>query len=313
MKTQDGDPLPRREGPGLRNLDLFLAGTKSSPICFYFEDEGCEELYARFLRRLFPKLDKPLVICTGGKTKKQVLDSANGHGIQPVVYIQDKDLDDIIGSISTDERVVTLNRYSFENYLLEPNALLELTIESKRRLSKANITELVDISGYMERLYENFLPLGTLYAYVLRKNLRSIKTMKQSIFDVCEAGAIDVSEEALRAYQAKVLAAALAAQKVSTEEEFMEQISVALSPKPQYANFADNHPNAHLCGKQLLELTLSYIDSKVGTTLLKLEQFEVSMRLLLHVSMTVFERVRQSVTEAITKQETSKQVLALLE
>jgi hypothetical protein len=311
MADQLKDPLPKREGSGLRNLDLFIAGSRSSPVCFYFEDEGCEELYTRLLSRLFPKYEKPLVVCTGGKTKKSVLDSAKTHALSPVVYVQDKDFDDIVGAISTDPRVVTLHRYSFENYLLEPEALAELAIEGRRRLRKDDAVAALDLENYFDDLYEKFQPLTALYVIAQRLNLRSIKSTKQSVSDLFGEGATNVPEAALERYKNKVLAAALASQRIGTEEEFTEFWLEAIAPKPQYADHADQHPNSHFCGKQLLDLTLAHIDSMVQTGLSKLERFEVTMRLVLHVSLAVFNRVKQSIVDALRRQNTSDEVMAM--
>jgi len=44
------------------------------------------------------------------KTKKQVLMDADSHKLEPVVFIQDKDFDDLIGTLPTYPSVVTLNR-----------------------------------------------------------------------------------------------------------------------------------------------------------------------------------------------------------
>lgn len=312
MNATDSDPLPQRQGAGKRNLDLFLVGSKSSPVCFYFEDEGCEELYTRFLTRLFPTYTKPLVICTGGKTKKHVLVDADAHKLSPVVFLQDKDFDDLIGSIPTDPRVVTLHRYSFENYLLEKDALVELVIESKRRLRREDAMDALALDEYMTSLYGSYRPLAALFVTARRLNLRRVKTSKQSIFDLLAPNSVTVSEADVRKFQDEVVEAALAAQRIATAEDLHALIEPAMEPKPQYREHADAHPNAHLCGKHLLDLVLLYVDSKVGTELSKVDRFEIAMRLLLHISMAIFDRVRTAIQESLARQGTSPEALALL-
>ena len=312
MTSSDSDPLPKRQGAGKRNLDLFLLGSKSSPICFYFEDEGCEELYTRFLRRLFPNYVKPLVVCTGGKTKKQALADANAHKLSPVVFLQDKDFDDIIGALPTDSRVVTLHRYSFENYLLEKDALVELAVESKRRLRREDAIHALEINEYLTKLYDSYRPLAELFVTARRLNLKNVKTTKQAIGELVLPNTELVSEADILRYRNGVLKAALASQRIATAEDLQPLIVSALEPKPQYREYADAHPNAHLCGKHLLDLVLLYIDGKVGTALSKVDRFEISMRLVLHISVAIFDRVRAAIQDSLNKQDASGEALALL-
>lgn len=308
----DRDPLPKRLGPGKRNLDLFLVGSKTTPICFYFEDEGSEELYTRFLARLFPGYLTPLVICTGGKTKKEVLSDADTHKIAPIVFVQDKDFDDIIGTLSTDHRVVTLNRYSFENYLLEPDALLEIAIESKRRLRRQAAAEALAFPKYLPELYASYRPLATLFVVAQRMNLKGVKTTKQSISDLCGAAVTTVSQESVTKFKKVVTRAALAAQRINTEDDIDALLIHALNPKPEYLGHADLNMNSQYCGKHLLDLVLAYIDSKVETKLSKSDRFEIAMRLVLHLPIEVFERVKSAILEALKQQGASVEVIASL-
>lgn len=314
MPTSNRDPLPQRLAAGKKNLDLFLLGAKSSPVCFYFEDEGCEELYTRLLVRLFPRYARPLVVCTGGKTRKQVLKEAEEQKLSPVVFVQDKDFDDLIGTLPTDPRIVTLHRYSFENYLLDPDALVELAIESKRRLRREDAIQELSLADYFSTLYDGYRPLAALFVVARRLNLRKVKTTKQPIGNLVGKGATSVSEESLGRFREEVARAALAIQRIATQDELLAMVepALALEAKPQYLHHADLHPNAHLCGKHLLDLTLLYVDSKVGTDLREADRFEIAMRLVVHVSLAVFERVRESILGSIKTQKAPQAVLDLM-
>lgn len=311
MNTTNLDPLPQRQGFGKRNLDLFLLGSRATPICFYFEDEGCEELYTRFLRRIFPTYAKPLVICTGGKTKKQVLADVDTHRLAQIVYLQDKDFDDLIGTLPTDPRVVTLNRYSFENYLVEADALIELAVESKRRLRREDAVQLLALDAHLPSLYSSYRPLVALFVTARKLNLKGIKTTKQPIFNLLTPNSLLVSDADVARFRECILNAALAAQRISTAEDLQPLIEPALEAKLQYREHADADPNSHLCGKHLLDLVLLYIDRRIGTSLSKVDRFEVAMRLVLHVSIARFGRVRSAIQSSLAKQGASPETLAL--
>lgn len=312
MTVADVDPLPQRRGAGKRNLDLFLLGSKSSPVCFYFEDEGSEELYTRLLRRIFPAYEKPLVVCTGGKTKKQVLNDADKHNLSPIVFLQDKDFDDLIGSLPSDPRIVTLHRYSFENYLLDADALVEIAIESKRRLRREQAIQLLSLEEYLSDLYQSYRPLAALFVTARRLNLKGIKTTKQSIADLVGPQAISITEADVLQFREQVTRAALASQRIATAEELQALVDPALEAKSQYRDHADSHPNAHLCGKHLLELALVYVDTKIGTTLSKLDRFEIAMRLVLHISAAVFDRVRKAIQASLERQQAPADAIEFL-
>jgi len=312
MNQTTRDPLPIREGAGKRNLDLFLAGSKSSPICFYFEDEGSEELYIRFLKRIFPKYAKPFVVCTGGKTKKHVLADARAHQISPVIFIQDKDFDDLIGTLPTDDRIVMLNRYSFENYLVNADAFIELAIESKRRLRKQDATDLLEFSVYFDELYSGYQGLASLFVIARRLNLKGIKTTKPPISDFVDDDSAYVTTKNVADFRELVANAALKEQRISEREEIETLLVSALDAKAVYKHWADADPNSHFCGKHLIDLALVYIDSKIGSELSRAERFEIAMRLLLHTPVEVFGRIKFAILESLKKQGATADVLALV-
>lgn len=309
MQTSSHDPLPRREGYGRRNLDLFLHGSKKHPVCFYFEDEGAEELYIRFLRRVFPKHANPLVMCTGGKTKKDVLEDAATHQISPVVFVQDKDFDDLIGNLPDDPRVVYLNRYSFENYLFDSTAFVEIVVESKRRVRREAMVDKLRLDDYFVKLYESALPLTKLYLIARKFNLRKVKTTKQSIYEIVSKGCCLIEEADLIEFKKLVAEKALKSQKIACVEDVDSLMASAIEPKPEYVGLSDDHPNSHLCGKQLLELSLSYVDEKAGLKLSDLDRYEVVMRLLAQVSVSVFDRVRDSILTSLRSQGLDQTIL----
>jgi hypothetical protein len=251
-------------------------------------------------------------VCTGGKTKKQVLADADKHKLSPVVFIQDKDFDDLIGTLPTDPRIVTLNRYSFENYLLDPDALVELAIESKRRLRREGAIQQLALEQYLPDLYKGYRDLASLFVIARRMNLKGIKTTKQPVSDLLGPTEVLVSEADVAKFQAEVTKVALASQSIATVEELSPLVNAALVPKPQYLGHADDHPNSHLCGKHLLELALRYIDGKVGTALSTVDRFEIAMRLIMHLSLAVFARVKATVSDALSKQNAPPEVLALV-
>lgn len=296
------DPLPRRIGLGKRNLDLFLHGSKKYPICFYFEDEGSEELYLRFLRRIFPKQSNHLVVCTGGKTKKDILDDASNHQMTPIVFLQDKDFDDLIGELSKDVRVVTLNRYSFENYLFDPDAFIEIVVESKRRVRRDDLIGDLCLDDYFASLYGSAIPLTKLYVISRKFNLRNIKTTKQSIYEIVGRNSCVIDKVDLDRFKETVVHAALKSQRIASSEEIDALMVSAIKPKPDYKNHSDAHPNSHLCGKQMLELALMYVDQKTGLKLSSLDRYEIVMRLLQYISISVFDRVRDSILASLQNQ-----------
>lgn len=304
MTEMQIDPTPKRLLYGKRNLDLFLTGSPAKPVCYYFEDEGCEELYKRFISKIFPLQQDPLVICTGGKTK-DALREVDSLKIGPVIVVHDLDFDDILSDLPTDYRVVTLNRYSFENYLLEIPAILELAIESKRRLKRADAQQKLALSEYFDALHARSRMLSELFVTAQRFRLKGIQTTKLAIENIVGKDTSMPSLESIASFRKKVLAQAQRQQHVATDEDLTAELIKALIPKAKYASQADDHPNSRLCGKHLRDLALIHFDKKLGTSLRNNDEFEVLMRLLTHANVQSFSRVKELIVAAAAKQNVS--------
>lgn len=123
--------------------DTYLLGQdviwkQFNDINFYIEDTNQENLYCIILRKLFPKLRLEKIFPLNGKTN--VLHEAkNNVGIKDKIFIVDKDFDDLHGKVIQSHNIFYLDRYCIENYLIEPNALMEFIIEEIPTIKKENI------------------------------------------------------------------------------------------------------------------------------------------------------------------------------
>lgn len=163
--------LPKRSQDGLAALDIFY--DDFNDIHFFVEDEDQENLYELVLRKLFPELRVARVFPLGGKQAvlSRCVNDAQRQSGPPSVYIVDKDFDDLLGCKLTRPSLFYLDRYCIENYFPEPDAIVEVVIESLPKVKRIDIISSLNLPTKVTEIAESLRPLFQLFFCVQRFEL----------------------------------------------------------------------------------------------------------------------------------------------
>lgn len=267
---------------------------------FYFEDAHHEAVYERFLEKLFPQLRGVVVLCLGGKTK--VLSKAKQSRFPKItsVFIVDRDFDEFIEKLEDISDVFYLEKFSFENYLADRDALINLCIdENSRSLTKMRAgTSYSDYSEFRHQLVEKLLRLTKIYLVARRYSI-SVETTKVSFEDLLEdLDALPIpSDQKIEAYLDRVLGACA----VSKDKEWLTDrrtlieegerifLAASISQDVDYADFC--------CGKHLLGCTVQYFDQRIANKIRELDPVNMYVRLLSYVDVSTFAKFRKSLSD----------------
>lgn len=261
---------------GMSGRDIFLA--EFSDVIFYFEDEAYEAVYEKLISKIAPMYLTNSINCLGGKT--QILKAARSKNDigKPRVFIVDKDFDDILGLLEDLEGLIYLDRYCFENYLLEIPALIQLVIDRYALSTTAAHLKCKDFEDFYSRLLDRYTYLTRLFL-VIRKLKLPIQTTKLHYSEFVEAGGISeiLSDEIITKYKQDLL-------QISdwiTDDEVLEGLvdSAFDSQDGQGAKTYDQIKK-HLCGKHLLGFMLCYIERTLNVDLKEISTESLYMDLI---------------------------------
>gem|GEM_PF-5239181 len=131
-------------------------------VHLFVEDKGFENLYEEILRRLGLSVAK--VFSLNGKI--EVLDRAAACTDSKCLYLVDRDWDDFHGRIVTRQNVLTLAKYSVENYLLHYSGFRSIVIAANPRkkvdtiLSKSEFNHIAtQVAAALKPLFQCFLAM----------------------------------------------------------------------------------------------------------------------------------------------------------
>ncbi|MFP5237338.1 MAG: DUF4435 domain-containing protein [Acidobacteriota bacterium] len=204
------DPLdfPTRSQPGKSALDVFYVDFNS--VNFYVEDEDQENLYFEILGKLFGSAKFNRIFPLGGKPA--VLEHARSDENQCIdavrVYILDRDFDFFLGKNCEHPNVFYLDRFCIESHLLEPQAIIELVVESEPKLKRQEIEKALNLEAELTRAYRDARPLSTLFlcAQLLELGIRNTSSAPEAF---CAPKRLwEIDEAAIERYEKKMREAA---------------------------------------------------------------------------------------------------------
>lgn len=290
------DDIPAYSDEGRDAIEMMHLDYAS--LFFYFEDDHHESVYERFIERMFPKLSNFVVICLGGKSK--VLAKARQDRFPNIqsIFIVDRDFDDFLQRINNLPDVFYFDRFSFENYLIDPNAIMNLCIdENSRTLTKREAnTRYSDFGGFRDQLINKLLFLTKIYL-VARTYSISIETTKASIESFLnEADSHPLpSDEKMASYLKRVTSACIN----SKDKAWLSDQDALLSEGNRIFSTLKIPPGKDLadfcCGKHLLGCVIKYFDSKIVNKLSDLDPINMYTRLLSHLDLFAFSDFRKKV------------------
>jgi hypothetical protein len=162
--------LPEWSVGGLAATDIFYR--KFNQYHFYVEDADQENLYFEILKKVFRDVDFAKIFPLAGK--QNVLahaKDAGNHNIKNRVYLLDKDFDDLLGLKEEIDEVFYLSWFCIENYLMEPNALIEIVVESHPKASRAEIQNALSLDAIIPSIAEELRQLFALFLFVQAEGL----------------------------------------------------------------------------------------------------------------------------------------------
>lgn len=267
---------------------------RANDINFYFEDENHEAFYELLLERLFPHINISKVFCLGGKTN--VLNKfKENKGINPLwkcIYVVDKDYDDLLGKIRFEEQIIYTQKYSIENYLFEPNAILDILIEELKGVKKSSLRNELALDSFYRDLLTQLTTATKLFvvAQKYRTGLPSTKQCHSDFMVQEEGGYFKICDKWLNSYRENLLTKI---QQIKNLAHLERELEKALIPQKKYAITTNNSSDTHICGKHILSATWEYIRNKKGVN--KIDPYLLAIRLLGKVDINKFNFLKAEI------------------
>jgi hypothetical protein len=162
--------------------DIFYV--QFNEISFFIEDEDQENFFFCILKNLFPDIQIDKIFPLNGKDN--VINESNENiGNKKKIFIVDKDFDDILNKINTNDNLFYLERYSIENHLIEKDAIVEYIIGEKPKLKRADINNLFDLGVNIQNINNKLSELIHLHLVVQKKcsRIKNVSLNHERFFD----------------------------------------------------------------------------------------------------------------------------------
>lgn len=257
--------LPTRSSDALAALDIFY--DDFNDVHFFVEDVDQENLYEVVLRRMFPDLRIARIFPLGGK--QAVLNhtpEVTAVGAAPrSVYLVDKDFDDLLGKKVKKPMLFYLDRYCIENYLADPDAMVEVVVESAPKLKHTDVASELNLPVRLAEFTESLRPLFQLFYCVQRFGLGIKNCALPAEKFCCSKRRWLVDPLIMSDYLRQVASAA-------SKTENAAALASPLS-HPEVASLAQSDPHTVVSGKHLCTLVFHYIKSKYNLGSITFESF----------------------------------------
>lgn len=171
--------IPERTEQGKYAKTVFYHHVNDIDI--YVEDtaRGSEKLYRNIFFRIFePRLKVCKVFPLGGKgSVLERCKTDDGSSGRLSLYVIDGDFS-ILGEVNHEcDKLLTLSRYSIENYLLDSKAIVDLLIEEDLEKDRSELEEAFDYSGWVAANEDLLCDLFVVYsiAHKVKPELQTVQ------------------------------------------------------------------------------------------------------------------------------------------
>lgn len=263
MSNKQSEP-PQWSVGGLAAADVFYKGFNQ--YYFYVEDVCQENLYFEILKKVFEDVDITKIFPLGGKQNvlAHAKDMSNKH-INNRVYLLDKDFDDLHGTKEEIDEVFYLNHFCIENYLMEPNALLEVVVESHPQINRNDIQSNLSLDTVIPSIAEELRPLFALFFLVQAEDL-GIRNCSGKPETYCKPTCRwEISACSLKNYLNKVC--------VACDVKNIELPDTPLGSDPRLASFFASNDSERVSGKFWLAMMFHYLKSKYSLGTITFDSF----------------------------------------
>lgn len=189
MVEIDLTTVPRRSSTAKHNMGVLF--DQFNELNFYVEDEFKENFYLQILRKLFPTIQLDKIFGLGGKAK--VIDAAKSTLMSKKdIYILDLDFDDILGIKENLNNIFYLNRYSIENFLIEQEAIRNITKDEKTTVKNDDIDQTFNVDKFSIEVCSFVKEISPAFLMVRKFELSigffDVETNRDMDFDVTPHG-----------------------------------------------------------------------------------------------------------------------------
>jgi hypothetical protein len=245
------ESLPTKSAAYLYAQSVFF--TQFNDVDFYVEDEHKESLYFSILSRLFPGVRIERIFPLGGKTA--VIDHAQlPSRARKKVHIIDKDFDDLLGKAIELPTLIYLERYSIENFILEPIAICQYIVSEKPTLTEAKVKTSFDIASFSRQTIADLRRLFFCF-FMVQKHELGFENTSLSVARFSKSKQRWVVDQSLiKSYESKVAAAAAQNGVDLAEERTRYAAAFELNRRTRFSG-------CNISGKYIVALLLQRIST----------------------------------------------------
>lgn len=254
-----------------KNLNYRLAEDifyfQFNDVSFYIEDEDQENFFFCVLKNLFSDIKIEKIFPLNGKDNV-IRESASNLGNKKKVYIVDKDFDDILCRIKTNDNLFYLERYSIENHLIESQAMVDYIISERPKLKRDEINQQFNLSTIISIIKNALNELIELHLVVQSKcpRLKNVSLNHERFLDF-NNGNFSLKNNKLNAYKQEI---------VNELRRIDKRLRFEAQHKKLKKKFKINTNDLclkHIPGKYLIKMIKQVIESLFGLVSRNIESF----------------------------------------
>lgn len=252
------DDIPSYGDAALAARDIFFF--QFNDVLIYVEDADRENFYQNVFKKLIPGIKVENFFPLSGKPNALKHFSENGSKLmRPSFYLLDLDYDDLLNKRIEDERVIYLQMYSIENYLVDEAAVIELIVSEHPVVKRWEIAPNLKLQQFVERSLEAMRPLIRSF-FLNQKFVGGEKSCSIAIESFTSGGIPYILDRAkIDDYEETVFQALKSKGHFSTIKEMREH-------GDQFIADNSNSLLVRACGKHLLGLIRHWLAKNWGIT-----------------------------------------------
>ncbi len=244
--------VPSRSDGARAALDVFY--DEFNDVNFYVEDDDQENFYYLIISKYFPDVSVSKIFPLGGKM--QVIKHSQkyaGDETKIRIYIVDKDFDDLLDQVVILDNLFYLELFAIENYVMEKQALIEVTVETSPKNGVAEITKRLNLDVVMDQIQKDVFEIFAFFYFVQKFNI-DVKNTSERPEKFCMANQRwKLDHAALEKYRLRINKRSRALRKTEISRGAIADLI------PEYMG---SDTDAVTCGKFSLLMIFHYMKSR---------------------------------------------------
>jgi len=250
--------VPSWSDDGLSSRDIFFG--VFNDVDFYVEDEEQENLYLEIFGKLFSNLRIDQIFPLGGKINviSHANDEINSRNGRVLIYVVDKDFDDLLGAKVSNKNVFYLSKYCIENFLIEEDSLIEVAVEAQPKKKRAVISEELGFAQFIDEIIADLDLLFRLFFLVQKFDLGLKNCNCSPEYFSIKNKPYKLDREKIFSYKSSVLGAL-----INERGEFESEEDVFLFLNDVFPPASLGGVDSNISGKFILAMTMHYLKNKM--------------------------------------------------